>query len=280
MQEPVSMRRYSARSSKAAPYAAQDSKFANLHSSPSALRNTAQPRNQHKGLVYRNISPTVDRRAPLSPGHNTYRDMAKTHYPPTSTQQLFNTPSQPGASPVHRSSNSTDGRASHMASGSYSAGDDASFYPAGQRNPFHETFGSSTDRYRVVSGRPAARARSHRDDFQHISQENMPPNHVEYPDAWQIGGQSFPTERRRAPFSVGTGSLHNISRRIGSLNHGPVERGLYSIAPYPSLHSFDNQSVTGRLANETFDSYIPYLDDQRYLSYEGDPNQVSQRWLP
>ena len=38
--------------------------------------------------------------------------------------------------------------------------------------------------------------------------------------------------------------------------------------------------VTGGLADETFDSYITYAEDQRYLPYGGDSNQVSRRWLP
>lgn len=277
-QEQVSMHRYSTRSSKAAPYSSQDSKFAHLHSS-SAPRNVAQPRNQHKGLVYRNFSSSVDRRAPpLSLCHNTYQDMSKTHYRPASTEQLFNTATQPGASPTHKSTNSTDGAASHVASGSYSEGEDAPIYPTNQRNQFYDAFGPPTDRYRVVSDGPAARV--DQDHFQYPTQANVPSNHAKYSDTWQIGDESFPTGARSAPFSVGSGSLHNIPRQNSPLTYGPGEKGLYSMAPYPSVHGFDNQSVTSRLADETFDSYITYLDDPRYIHYGGDSNQVSRRWLP
>ena len=278
MQEPVSMHRYSTRASKAAPYAAQDSKFAHLHSSSSSSRTVAQPRNQHKGLVYRNFSPAVERRAPPpSLGHNTYQDMPKPHYRPASTEEIFNTATQPGSSPAHRSTNSADGTASHVASGSYSEGDEAPLYPTNQRNQFYDTFAPSTDRYRVVSDGPAARAGSHQDHFHYTTQANMPSNPVKYPDAWQIGDEPFSTGSRLAPFS---GSLHDIPRQTSPLTYGPVEKGIYSMEPYPALHGFDNQSVPGRLADETFDPYITYLDDQRYLPYGGDSNQVSRRWLP
>jgi hypothetical protein len=126
----------------------------------------------------------------------------------------------------------------------------------------------------LISDRPTPRAGSHQDHFQshdYSNQDNMHSNYVKYPLAWQ-------TADELAPFPVVPDSLQSIPGQVSPIVYGPLEKTLYGVAPYSSIHSLDNQSGTGRPSDDSFDSYH-YLDEEGFIHYEGDPNQVSRPWL-